>query len=251
MTILLVNDDGYDREGIRTLENVLTEAGHEVWVCAPSSNRSGFSHAMTTSGSVMMTEYGKNHFHCSGTPVDCILYSLKAEIFPHRPDLVISGINHGYNCSSDIIYSGTCSAAREAVLQGIRGIALSCEPDEDGVYEFTRASRFVTSRLGNLIKLCTSDCFISLNFPPHFNEELRPASLGTISYCDIPEVIAREGKSFTLRLKPGVVTRNLAEKGIKSDLEVCQEGYIALSVIKVNPAVDEECHCRLAALLEP
>ena len=119
MIILLTNDDGYESEGIRTLERVLASYGHEIWVCAPSGNRSAQSHAMNIISPVKLTKYKDKHYHCSGTPTDCILYSLKANVFKSLPDCIISGINHGYNCSSDILYSGTCGAASEGVMHGI------------------------------------------------------------------------------------------------------------------------------------
>ncbi len=118
MNILLSNDDGYKALGIRVLEDVLSEAGHDVYVSAPDSEQSGKSHAMTIRGRIVVTEYAPKHFHVSGTPADCIVYSHRCSLFPIPFDVVISGINHGYNLSTDIIYSGTCAAARQAAFYG-------------------------------------------------------------------------------------------------------------------------------------
>ena len=103
MKILLTNDDGYTSEGLTVLSDALVAAGHEVWVCAPSVERSASSHAMTLHQEVTITEFGTMRYHCSGTPVDCILYATRAKVFDHHPDLVISGINHGFNISTDIL----------------------------------------------------------------------------------------------------------------------------------------------------
>ena len=93
MTILLVNDDGYEAVGIKALESVLSRYGHEIWVSAPKTQMSGMSHAMTIGRPMKISRFGENHYFMDGTPVDCILYAKRYEegLFPHDPDLVISG----------------------------------------------------------------------------------------------------------------------------------------------------------------
>ena len=227
MRILLVNDDGYTKDGILRLEEALSERGHEIWVVSPSSNRSAQSHAMSLSGPIVMTRYGENHYHCSGSPTDCILYAIKGEIFPALPDLVISGINHGYNCSSDILYSGTCSAASEAVLQGVRAMAVSAQADEEGRYDFASVAGFVADNMDALYSL---------------------TALGLLYYGDRPRVISDDGHELVLRMEEGEVSRTLTRYGGESDLDVCRSGRIALSVVMVNPALDEEAHRRAGTL---
>ena len=222
MTILLVNDDGYTRDGIRALDRAFTQAGHEVWVVSPSSNRSAQSHAMCLSGPIRMTRYGTGRYHCSGSPTDCILYSIKGGMFPHLPDLVVSGINHGYNCS-----------------QGVKAIAVSAGPDADGRYEFDRVASFVCDNLDALVSLLDDECFLNLNFPPHFKEKVEAASLGRLYYGDVPQRSDEGEDGFTLQLVEGETKRTLASAGERTDIEVCDDGFIALSVVKVNPAVDE------------
>ena len=116
MNILLSNDDGYQADGIRILEEVLVSHGHTVYISAPEGEQSGKSHSMTIRGEIAVTKYGERHFHISGTPADCIVYSHRSALFPVNFDAVISGINHGYNLSTDVIYSGTCAAARQATM---------------------------------------------------------------------------------------------------------------------------------------
>ena len=229
MTILLVNDDGYDREGIRALENVLAEAGHEVWVCAPSSNRSGFSHAMTTSGSVTMTEYGKNHFHCSGTPVDCILYAKRYEegLFPHDPDLVISGINKGYNLATDITYSGTCGAAREAVLCSWKAIAVSSEG-----YDMHECAHFIARNLEKLYATLDLRSFLNINFPPSFSGEMRLTIPGEVRYLDKVILSEKRGDSDIVKIED-VVRADYHVDGYLNDMEACNEGYASVSSVSI------------------
>ena len=197
---------------------------------------------MCLSGPIRMTRYGTGRYHCSGSPTDCILYSIKGSMFPHLPDLVVSGINHGYNCSSDILYSGTCSAASEAVLQGVKAIAVSAGPDADGRYEFDRVASFVCDNLDALVSLLDDECFLNLNFPPHFKEKVEAASLGRLYYGDVPQRSDEGEDGFTLQLVEGETKRTLASAGERTDIEVCDDGFIALSVVKVNPAVDEAAH---------
>ena len=241
MIILLTNDDGYQSEGINTLERVLASYGHEIWVCAPSGNRSAQSHAMNIISPVTLTRYKENHFHCSGTPTDCILYSIKGRVFPSLPDVVISGINHGYNCSADILYSGTCGAASEAVLQGLPAIALSCESDDDKSFAFESASHFVAKNLDKLIKLTTADSIVNLNFPTPHSDRVVPSTLGIFKYQDIALPVEKTADSITFKLSASAdVTKIITNPTADNDFEVSKGGDISLTVLKVLPLIDEE-----------
>jgi len=129
MKILLSNDDGVFATGIRALAAELSKT-HEIYVSAPDSERSAVSRAMTLfdpirarkttiKGSPEIPAYA-----VSGTPVDCVRLAL-GNLFPN-PDLVVSGINHGPNLGTDVLYSGTVAAAHEAALLGYQSIAVSC-----------------------------------------------------------------------------------------------------------------------------
>lgn len=240
MIILLTNDDGYAAPGINSLIRPLEEKGHEVWVMAPSGNRSAQSHAMRLFEPLTVTSFGPNRFHNSGTPVDCIMYAAKSRIFPRLPDLVISGINHGYNCSTDVLYSGTCGAASEAVLQGIKGIALSAEPDEDGSFEFDADAAWVADNLEKLIRLCGSESFVNVNFPPHMTSGASATALGFFQYPDVPVVKSEDGDIRVFELAEVAEKRRLIHNGEYCDYHATTNGEVAISVIKVMPEIDEE-----------
>ncbi|MDC7994277.1 5'/3'-nucleotidase SurE [Altibacter sp. HG106] len=127
--ILVTNDDGITAPGIRTLIEVMNELG-EVYVVAPDSPQSGMGHAITINDTlycdkVEITENApQKEFSCSGTPVDCVKLAVN-EILKRKPDLCVSGINHGSNSSINVIYSGTMSAAVEAGTLGIPSIGFS------------------------------------------------------------------------------------------------------------------------------
>lgn len=125
MRILLTNDDGIDAPGLQCMLAALASK-HEVWVSAPSLERSGASHSLTMHDPIRVVERGQRQWAVSGTPVDCVYLAL------HRftstvPDLVISGINKGANLGDDVFYSGTVGAAREAALNQIPAIAVSLD----------------------------------------------------------------------------------------------------------------------------
>ena len=123
--ILVVNDDGIISNGISFLSSVMSELG-EVFVVAPHQNRSGVSHAMTLDRDIYIEKIKdkKNHFICSGTPVDCVKLSID-KILPRLPDLCVSGVNHGSNHSINSLYSGTLHGAMEGTIHGIPSLSFS------------------------------------------------------------------------------------------------------------------------------
>ena len=127
LLILITNDDGYNSKGIKALINAVKNLG-KILIIAPDSPQSGMGHAISVNKPIRC--YKTNFFGsveaycCTGTPVDCIkmgLYLLKDK----KPDLILSGINHGSNVSTNILYSGTMSAAVEGALSGIPSVGYS------------------------------------------------------------------------------------------------------------------------------
>ena len=129
MTILLVNDDGIDAAGIRTLVTALS-GEHTLFAIAPDRQRSAASMSMTLELPLRATPREIDGAACAfavdGTPVDCVRLGL-GNLAPETPDLVISGINHGPNLGSDTLYSGTCGAAQQAAILGVQAIAMSLD----------------------------------------------------------------------------------------------------------------------------
>jgi 5'-nucleotidase len=129
MRLLLTNDDGFHAPGLQALATALTE-DHEVWVVAPSSERSAQSHSLTMHKPLRLHQHGERRFSVTGTPADCVYLGLHHVLASHPPDLVLSGVNHGTNLGSDVHYSGTVAGAREACLQGVPAVALSLERND-------------------------------------------------------------------------------------------------------------------------
>ncbi|NNC71190.1 MAG: 5'/3'-nucleotidase SurE [Flavobacteriaceae bacterium] len=126
--ILVTNDDGITAPGIRMLISIMNEIG-DVVVVAPDSPQSGMGHAITVNSTLFcnpihVDEGPQLEYSCSGTPADCVKMAVN-EILNKRPDLCVSGINHGSNSSINVIYSGTMSAAVEAGIEGVPAIGFS------------------------------------------------------------------------------------------------------------------------------
>ena len=124
--ILVVNDDGINAPGINALTEVAKEFG-KVMVVAPDKPQSGMGHAITLDSTLHIKgieKQGVTAYSCSGTPVDCVKIAVN-KLLHRKPDLIVSGINHGSNSSINVIYSGTMSAALEGSLEGIPSIGFS------------------------------------------------------------------------------------------------------------------------------
>jgi len=125
--ILVTNDDGIYAKGIRTLFETVSEFGDVVMV-APDSPQSGMGHAITIHQPLRLNPtdiYGDiEALACTGTPVDCVKLAI-CEVMKRKPDLLVSGINHGYNTATNVLYSGTMSAAVEGAMEGIPSIGFS------------------------------------------------------------------------------------------------------------------------------
>ena len=169
MNILLANDDGIECKGIQVLAERLSRE-HNVFVVAPDSNRSAVSHHFTMFGATKLKEYKKNQWACSGFPGDCAFIGVTSGLFNEKIDVVVSAINAGANLGTDIIYSGTCAAARQAVLDGVPAIAVSVDPDwskvdKNGI-KYDAIADFVAKNIETLKSLSSTEyprIFVNVN----------------------------------------------------------------------------------------
>lgn len=230
MKILVTNDDGLLSEGIQVLASVL-RAKHEVWVVAPSSNRSGVSHGLTMNEPLRVKREGAGVFSCSGLPVDCVLSGINA-ILDEKPDVVISGINRGANLGTDIVFSGTAAAARQAALNGLPGIALSLvSGDETFLWE--PLARFALDNLEGLVSLCERDVFVNVNAASLVS--YRGARMTTVSrrvYND--SIVLREapdGNSYSFFVGGEIETDGTES----SDWRAVEDGFVSVSRVYAQP----------------
>ena len=174
--ILVTNDDGITAPGIRALIEVMLEIG-DVVVAAPDSPQSGMGHAITIN-SVLYIERvyidnGKQiEYSCSGTPADCVKLAVK-EILKRKPDLCVSGINHGSNSSINVIYSGTMSAALEAGIEGIPAIGFSLL-DYNYNANFEATKKYVKIIAKNALdKGIPNNVVLNVNFPNLLEKDIK------------------------------------------------------------------------------
>lgn len=165
--ILVTNDDGITAPGIRALVEVAKEFG-EVVVVAPDSPQSGMGHAITIHELIRLDKV-KVHgellgYQCSGTPVDCVKLAVN-KILHRKPDLLLSGINHGSNSSINVIYSGTISAAMEGAIEGIPSVGFSLN-NYSHEADFKPAKHFARIIVKNIMNHGLPDhTLLNVNFP--------------------------------------------------------------------------------------
>ena len=187
--ILVTNDDGINAPGIRCLIDVMSEIG-EVIVVAPDSPQSGMGHAITINSTLHCSKISPKsskrlEYSCSGTPADCVKLAVN-ELMPRKPDLCVSGINHGSNSSINVIYSGTMSAAIEAGIEGIPAIGFSLL-DYRWNANFSDSKKFIKKITLNALKnKIPKDVVLNVNIPA-----LKESEIKGIKIC-------RQAKSYWL-----------------------------------------------------
>ena len=124
MRILVTNDDGIDAPGLAILVAAARVLTDDVWIVAPATEQSGQSHAVTLVDPLRIAKLDDKRYAVSGTPADCVAMALDVAM-DARPDLVLSGVNQGFNIADDMLYSGTVGAAMQASASGVRAIAFS------------------------------------------------------------------------------------------------------------------------------
>ena len=158
MNILLTNDDGYNSVGIKLLKEKLSPFGHVV-ICAPKEHMSAKSVSITFGAPMEVVKAEEDVFVCDGTPADCVAFGLSS--LNTKFDLVVSGCNHGFNISYDIMYSGTVGACLQALTYRIPAVAISCEGNFHIVDEyFEQVFKHILDN-----KMLSTEYLLNVNFP--------------------------------------------------------------------------------------
>ncbi len=201
LSILVSNDDGIHSDGLAALVNELKSVSRRttVTVVAPESQQSAVGHAITVHRPLRVHEVAKGGklfgYAVDGTPADCVKLAIR-HLLPKKPDLVVSGINHGSNTAISVIYSGTVSAATEGTILGIPSFAMSLTSFESNV-DFSYAAKFARQLALKVIENgLPGGTLLNVNVPPVPEKEIRGV------------VITRQGKSiwndeFEARRDPG------------------------------------------------
>ena len=248
--ILVTNDDGYDSKGLLALIEALKPLG-KVTVVAPSTEKSACGHSLTLTRPLHFIALEKDFYKLDdGTPSDCIFLALnKLFTKENKPDIVISGINIGSNMGEDITYSGTASAAMEAVLQGIPAIAISQVYAEQGKSIETFGYALAQESIFTLVKKIFDNTFplpprkfINVNIPPVAKEACKGFKVtraGNRLYAHNAEVHYNpRGKEYYWIGLPELGW--METQGHITDFEAINEGYVSITPVKLDMTDHDE-----------
>ena len=231
MRILITNDDGIDAEGLHLLEALASNFSDDITIVAPAANQSGTGRSISLHRDIDFYQRGTNHYSVGGTPADCVMLALHLLFPDKKPDLVLSGINHGMNVADDIGYSGTVGAAKEAAINGIAGIALS-QRFARGQADFTPAIQAGKQVLEAALKIVMpARTVLNINFPPaHLGpvKGMRAASLDCHKFSD--EVLAGD-EPGSYRIGPMVMREDVAPH---TDRWWLDKGYVSFTPLKMD-----------------
>ncbi|MCK5329478.1 MAG: 5'/3'-nucleotidase SurE [Candidatus Latescibacteria bacterium] len=236
--ILLTNDDGINAQGLAALRKAFESFG-DVMVAAPDRECSAAGHAITLRKPIRVHQIDKTIFEIEGTPTDCVLIAI-CSLMDRRPDLVISGINHGPNLGDDVTYSGTVGAAMEGALWGIPSVAISVVGQEHGSFR-------VAARIG-------------VRLAKQFLQQKGPRNLLlNVNVPDLPEDRIRGVRVTKLgrrgRFAEELVTRKTDAHGAvrywiggeepawigdaQTDTTAIEEGYVSVTPLRLDWTHDE------------
>ncbi len=234
MNILLTNDDGYQAPGLLSLYQALQKK-HTVCVVAPEIEHSGKSHAMTLKHPLLLKKHADFFYSCSGTPVDCVLL-VHHRAVQFSPDVVISGINRGPNLGTDIIYSGTAAAARQAAMVNIPGIAVSLAEFSEP-FQYTALARFTADNIEMIKALWEPGIFFNINAPnaePDHEYTAYWTGLCRRVYKDKMEAVHTAGGTSYCFYTEGRIT-TIEDK--ESDEYAVSNGSVSITPIEIAPTL--------------
>ena len=238
MRILLTNDDGIHAPGLVALEKIARQLSDDVHVVAPETDQSGVSHSVTLNDPLRMRRVSENRHAVKGTPTDCVLMAVHLILRDHKPDLVLSGVNHGQNIAEDVVYSGTIAAAMEATILGIPAIALSqgFAPGGRDNVSFECAETHAPGLLRRVLKLgIEPNALVNINFPARAANEIEGIELTTQGRRDMDLVTLDERADG--RGKPYYWVRYSRARKMPpagSDLEAVYNGKISVTPLRID-----------------
>jgi 5'-nucleotidase len=236
MRILLTNDDGIYAKGIQTLINELNTIA-EIYLVAPDHERSGTGHSITVFDPIKVVETKipgiKRGWVVGGTPVDCVKLAI-SRLIDEKLDLVVSGINHGPNLGTDVLYSGTVSAAAEGVIMGSPSISVSLNTYRNDV-DFAFAARFTRRVISAVMERgMDNNTLLNINIPelpPDEVKGIRISKLGSRNYDNLFEE-RRDPRGNTYYWLGGGVLKE--EQHEDSDVYAVEQGFISITPIHLD-----------------
>jgi 5'-nucleotidase len=235
---LVVNDDGITSKGIRSLVEAVLPFGR-VTVVAPDSPQSGMGHAITLEYPLRLkpvsqfADLAVDGYACSGTPVDCVKLATGV-VLPHKPDLVVSGINHGANTAISVFYSGTMSAAVEGAIEGIPSVGFSLDSfDEDS--DFRAAQVVVQTVVRNLIERgLAAHTALNVNIPKGGPEALRGIKVCRQAGGRFVEEFEARNDAWGRPYYWQSGRFDLTDNGLDTDIHALRHGYASVVPVEID-----------------
>lgn len=226
--ILITNDDGIHADGIKWLEEAMRPLG-DVYVVAPESEQSGASHSLTLARPLRIRQIDDRHWTVDGTPTDCVTFAINQILLPHeRPNICVSGINHGANLGDDATYSGTVAGAMEATILGVPGLAFSLVANRS--HDFTESARIAAEVTRKALDSGVPEgTLLNVNVPKGVPKGIRVTKQGFKTATPvISEHTDPRGKLYYWIGEERVGFR--AEGG--TDFEAIEEGFVSVTPMR-------------------
>lgn len=227
--LLLSNDDGVHAPGLKALYDALTKHAN-LRVVAPDRDRSGASNSLTLSRPLAMTALDSGFYSVDGTPADCVYLGVNG-VWDEKPDLVISGINHGGNLGDDVLYSGTVAAAMEGRNLGMSAIAMSlC-----GQTHFATAGHLAASLVGAVDQLSLPPrTLLNVNVPDVPWDEVKGVKVTRLGYRGPAEQpLAVKDPRGRTRYWIAPVAAN-ADDGDDTDFAAVEAGFVSITPLQTD-----------------
>ena len=235
MRILVTNDDGIHSLGIAELAKALAAIG-EVWIVAPDRERTAVGHGVTLHKPLRIHQLRPRTYAVNGTPVDCVNLAL-LKVMPKPPALVVSGINIGANLGHDVTYSGTVTAAMEAVIAGLPGVAVSLEIPEGhiGFVDFKPAALASGIAVRNVLEHgLPADTLLNINVPFLSQKDIQGFRMTRqglrVYHSRLDERVDPRGRPYYWI--GGEAPTGVAEDG--TDFGALAEGYVSITPLQLD-----------------
>lgn len=232
MRILCTNDDGLSATGIRVMASAARHFG-QVTIVAPDREQSAASHSLTLHRPLRAKRYENDTLTVDGTPTDCVILAIN-ELLENRPDICLSGVNHGPNLGEDVLYSGTVAAAMEATVVGILSVAISYIGDDFDDMEAWEP--IIVELINNLLNQGTipDNTLFNVNLPmvtPSDVRGIRVTNLGNRTYKDsLTRAPDPSGKEYYWIGGGEIICKN----DPNSDFRAVQDGYISVTPLHLD-----------------
>jgi 5'-nucleotidase len=242
LRILVTNDDGYRSEGVHALVKALRDVG-EVTTVAPVQEASAIGHALTLRRPLRLEVIDDRVFAVDGTPTDCVNIAV-TQVFKGLPDLVVSGINKGWNLGDDVTYSGTVAGALEGALLGIPAIAVSLRQTREA-YDFGHAARAAAVMSDAILRRpLPARTFLNINVPKGPPKGYRVTVLAKRNHVtSVAERHDPKGRAY-FWIEEG---QNDWEPHDRSDYQAVRDGYVSVTPLQPD-LTDYKALAKLEAL---